>query len=246
MRFRHQLAGPGRRALAWGIDTLIRLVVGVAVLVFISIVQTLVFDELLAGASVGAFLLLIFVLEWLYGVGFEIGLAGRTPGKIVMGLRVVRADGSPARVPDIVLRNFLRAVDYFPVWAPFGDTLAVPTFGIALLVMLLDPRLRRLGDLVGGTVVVVEGRDHIGDDVHIEPPVTEEERQSLPAQVVLSAEELRILEAFVQRRRRLSAERAEELAELYGPALRERTGVQADTWERTLVLAYARATGRDR
>ena len=38
----------------------------------------------------------------------------------------------------------------------------------------------------------------------------------------------------------------EELAWLLGPALSERTGVSADSWERVLVLAYARATGKDR
>ena len=76
--------------------------------------------------------------------------------------------------------------------------------------------------------------------------LTEEERQELPAQVVLSREELRILEDFVRRRRRLSPERAEELAELCAPALAERTGIVAPTAERTLVLAFARATGRDR
>ena len=38
----------------------------------------------------------------------------------------------------------------------------------------------------------------------------------------------------------------EELAELFGPALSERTGVEAPTWELVLALAYARATGKER
>jgi len=244
VRFRHQLAGPGRRAVAWGIDTVLRIVVvliGVFVLSFL-----VVLPSFFSGAGMGLIFLLIFVVEWFYGVGFEIALAGRTPGKWMLSLRVVRVDGSPARVPDLVLRNFLRAVDYFPIWAPLSESFAVPTFGVAVLTMTLDPKLRRIGDLVGGTVVVVEDRDRIGEDVVIDPPVTEEERQELPAQVLLSRDELRILEDFVRRRRRLSKERAEELAELYAPALSERTGVEAPTAERVLVLAFARATGRDR
>ena len=55
-----------------------------------------------------------------------------------------------------------------------------------------------------------------------------------------------MIEEFIRRRPQLSRERAEELAELFGPALSERTGIEADTWERVLVLAYARATGKDR
>ncbi|MFK7927804.1 MAG: RDD family protein [Myxococcota bacterium] len=245
MRFRYQLAGPGRRGIAWAVDTAIR----VAVVVAFAVVLTLVAQvdlETVEGPGVGLLLVLLFAMEWVYGIVFEIALGGRTPGKMVMSLRVLRVDGSPARVPDIVLRNLLRAVDYLPIWAPLGSTLAVPTFGVALLTMVLDPKLRRIGDLAAGTVVVVDTGQRMRSSLVIEPPVTEEERQELPAAVVLSAEELRILEEFIRRRPRLSAERCEELAELFGPALSERTGVQAPTWERVLVLAYARATGRDR
>jgi len=244
VRFRHQLAGPGRRAVAWLIDTVIR--IGIFLLGVAALIPFVTLSEAFSGAGIGLAFLVLFLVEWFYGVIFEIAMNGRTPGKLALSLRVVRADGSPARIPDLVLRNFLRAVDYFPIWAPGTESFAIPTFGIAILTMTLDPKLRRIGDLVAGTVVVVEERERIGEDLVIEPPVTEEERQELPAQVVLSREELRILEDFVRRRRRLSPERAEELAELCAPALAERTGIVAPTAERTLVLAFARATGRDR
>lgn len=235
--------------MAWAIDSVIRVV---AVLAIFAAVVTFIapfasFDaEVISGAGIGFFLVVLFVFEWFYGVAFELALQGRTPGKMALSLRVLRVDGSPARVPDIVLRNLLRAVDYLPIWAPFGDTFALPTFGIAILAMTLDPKLRRIGDLVAGTVVVVDTSGRIRSGLTIDPPVSAEERQALPAHVQLSAEELRILESFIRRRGRLSRERCEELAELFGPALSERTGVTAPTWERVLVLAYARATGRDR
>lgn len=245
MRFRLQLAGPGRRAVAWGIDAAIRTTA--VVLVLLALTPFFALSDLTFGAGVGIFLLFLFLVEWAYGAAFEVALAGRTPGKLALSLRVVRVDGSPARVADLVLRNLVRGVDYLPVFAPFGDGLiAVPLFGVGVFTMFLDPKLRRIGDLVGGTVVIVEDRSSVRDGLRIEPPVSEEERQLLPAQVSLSAEELRILEAFIRRRKRLSAGRAEELAELYGPALAERTGIEAASWERVLVLAYARATGRDR
>lgn len=245
VRFRYQLAGPGRRSLAWALDTAIRIAVVFVVLLALAPLIAVDTDSI-GGAGMGLFLVLLFVMEWVYGIAFEIAFQGRTPGKMALSLRVLRVDGSPARVPDIVLRNLLRAVDYLPIWAPLSATLAVPTFGIAILSMALDPKLRRIGDLVGGTVVVVDTGQRMRGGLVIEPPVTEEERQALPAQVLLSTEELRILEAFIRRRPRLSRERCEELAELFGPALSERTGVRAPTWERVLILAYARATGRDR
>ncbi|TNE85770.1 MAG: RDD family protein [Deltaproteobacteria bacterium] len=232
VQFRYRLAGPGRRAIAWTIDAAIRLVVVMFVGVIVALLAAI---PGLDGIGTGALLVVLFVLEWVYGVFFETILGGRTPGKFLLALRVVREDGAPARFPDFLLRNLLRAVDYLPGF-----------FAIGLASMFLDRRLRRVGDLVGGTVVVVEERDRVRDRAQIDPPVSEEERQALPAGVHLSREELSVLESFVRRRSRLSPERAEELAWLYGPALSERTGVTAPTWERVLVLAYARATGRDR
>jgi uncharacterized RDD family membrane protein YckC len=245
VRFRYQLAGPGRRAVAWGVDLLVRLVVMIGVLVALS--PFMAIDAQLAEATQGLVLVVLFVLEWLYGVLFEVLMQGRTPGKILLSLRVVRTDGSPVRVPDVVLRNLLRAVDYLPVWAPLGaGLLVVPTFGIAIGAMLVDRKFRRIGDMVGGTVVVVDVSERMHAGATIDPPVTEDERQRLPAHVSLGRDEIDVLEAFVRRRGRLPAERAEELAELFGPALSERTGIEAPTWERVLVLAYARATGKDR
>jgi len=165
---------------------------------------------------------------------FELFWSGQTPGKWLLQVRVVRTDGSPVQLPDVVLRNLLWVADFLPA-----------LFGLGVVVMLVDTKLRRIGDLVAGTVVVQEDRGRVLDRVRVMPPVTEEERQSLPAAVELSAEELAILEDFMRRRRTLSAERAEELAGLFGPAVTERFGVEAPTWERVLVLAYARATGKD-
>jgi len=214
------------------IDTLIRGILLFAILVVLS---PLMLVQEVQGIGAGVLLLLLFVLEWGYGVGFEWAMSGRTPGKLVVSLRVVREDGSPGRFADFLLRNLLRSADFLPAF-----------FAVGLVTMFLDRKLRRVGDLVAGTVVVVEQRGSVLGDVLIEPPVTDDERQALPARVDLSREELGIIEEFLRRRSTFSAERAEELAWLFGPALSERTGITAPTWERVLTLAYARATGKER
>ena len=99
---------------------------------------------------------------------------------------------------------------------------------------------------MAGTVVVTEDQAHVLGSVKIEPPISEEERQLLPQSVRLSNDELQVIEAFLRRRKRFTSERAEELASFFGPTLAERTGIEANTSERVLTLAYARATGRDR
>ncbi len=230
--FRHRLAGPGQRCAAWGID------VGVQILLILFLIALLIpFGAVpgLDGVGQGLMMFALFVIQWFYGAVFETLLSGRTPGKLLLDLRVVRVDGSPGQLPDYLLRNLLRSVDFLP-----------SGFGLGVLSMTIDPKLRRLGDLVAGTVVVAEDKAHMLGGVTLDPPVSEAERQALPPRVDLSRSEVAVIEDLLRRRARLSDDRAEELARLLGPSLSERTGVEADSWERVLTLAYARATGRDR
>lgn len=81
----------------------------------------------------------------LYTTAFE-ARGGRTPGKLLTGLRVARIDGRALTLGDAFLRNLLRLL-----WVtPFG-----PAFVLldawSLHVTELD---QRMGDLAAGTVVV--------------------------------------------------------------------------------------------
>ncbi len=180
-------------------------------------------------------MLAAFFVQWFYGLAFEWWMAGRTPGKRAMGLRVVREDGAAASFQDLFLRNLLRGVDALPIAGAIGA-----------LTMWLDPRMRRIGDLAAGTVVVSEDLATMHGPVRVDPPVTEEERQAMPARIPLARHEIALIEELVRRRRQLTEERVEDLAALLGPKLSEQTGLVAPSWRRVLVLAYARATGKDR
>ena len=70
--------------------------------------------------------------------------AGRTPGKQLVGLRVVRTDGTPAGPGPILVRTLLRIVD-FPV-----------LYLVGFVVILVTGRQQRLGDLAAQTHVVAE------------------------------------------------------------------------------------------
>lgn len=70
-------------------------------------------------------------------------LFGATPGKSLTGLCVVRVDGGPLTVRDIVIRNVLRVVDWLPFLYIAGGTLA-----------LFSVNSQRLGDVAAGTTVV--------------------------------------------------------------------------------------------
>lgn len=85
---------------------------------------------------------------------------GQSPGKRLLGLRVVTNDGGPPSLGRLVLRELpWRAPPFFllpisPLPAPL-DLLAVALGGLALLSATDDPRRRTLYDRMAGTAVVL-------------------------------------------------------------------------------------------
>jgi uncharacterized RDD family membrane protein YckC len=135
------LAGVGTRLAAALIDMAIMAAFGM-----------LVFLLAMVGAGIGAeevtlpaAFALMCLLPVLGPMFFEARWRGQTPGKRVMSLRVIARDGTPASGGQLFLRNVLRLVDFLP----FG-------YFAGLAAMFASSQSQRLGDLVGGTVVVRE------------------------------------------------------------------------------------------
>src|SRR5207302_5508706 len=102
---------PGRRALAYLIDAVIRaVIVGLG-----AIIVSLIGGKEGEGFSSGVIFLLLFAVEWGYYVLLESINGGTTPGKRALKLRVVREGGYPVGFLDSVLRNLLRTADFLPV-----------------------------------------------------------------------------------------------------------------------------------
>ena len=92
-------AGVIPRALAFGIDLLIR---GALILTLIMLLAPL------RQLGEGLLLILLFLLNWWYMVLFEVLNQGRSPGKKLLKLRVVQEDGTPIGWANSLLRNLLR------------------------------------------------------------------------------------------------------------------------------------------
>lgn len=144
-------AGVGARAAAYLIDALVLFAAATVLLFSLSLVGSdgllFVFDLAVWGRILVG--LGVFFGLWGYWVASEVLSGGKSLGKHVMGLRVVRADGTPVTALESAVRNLVRAVDFLP----FG-------YAVGLTTMLIDPRQRRLGDLAAGTVIV---RDRVVD-----------------------------------------------------------------------------------
>lgn len=222
----YHLAGPIRRGLAWGIDTLLRgallTLVGVAVGF-----SSAVFGERLEGFKTGIVLVLVFLLEWVYFVVCDVTMSGRSPGKKALGLRVVSAEGLPVSLGDSLLRNLLRGADFLPVGYVLG-----------VVCMLLDARFRRLGDLVAGTLVIYEPRLIYRAPPRLTPPPSQAELAWLPARVELSAAEREAIELFMLRVADLPAARADEIGDILALPLAKRMRLRYSHPARFLGLLY--------
>ncbi len=231
VRFAYPLAGPTRRSVAYLIDLVIRIGIVLVLSLLLALVEVGMggFD----GMSLGAMFLAYFVIDWFYYVFFEVLWSGRSPGKRAVRLRVVGQDGRSLTALDSVLRNLLRAADFLP----FG-------YAVGLVVMGRDPMFRRLGDMIAGTVVVIEEPGRVGERLHLHPPPTLEEFERLPARPPVSNDELDAIELFLRRRGTLAPLREIELAEMIAPIFARRMGFShVHDPVRFLGLIYARARG---
>ena len=147
----YDIAGIGSRGAAAIVDTVIQFV-SVTVLAFgafaAGVVGALfgISGSALGSLMLGLFALAVFIVMAGYYMVFEILWNGQTPGKRLLGVRVMRENGYPIRPVDSVVRNLVRIVDWLP-----------GMYGVGVLTMLLNKRSKRLGDFASGTIVVREG-----------------------------------------------------------------------------------------
>lgn len=237
--FRYELAGPFRRLPAFLIDVVIR-VTAVFVIVFAA---AFIGWGLTGGVGVAVALLGIFLLEWFYGGIFETYWNGQTPGKRVMGLRVLTVDGRPINGLQAVLRNVLRTVDMMPLVPPallVPDSIemgVIPTFLVGLAVATCSRRFQRMGDLVCGTIVVVEDRTWLFGISKIDDPRASQLAEYIPANFVVHRQLSRALATYLERRRFFSPARRREIASHIAKPLIEKFNLPRDTSYDLMVCA---------
>lgn len=212
-----ELAGIGARAFAWLADALCIFLVWVTVLVLYSLAGDLFRDaEALSFAGQVLAVLSVFLAGWGWDVLWETLGGGRTPGKRLAGIRVVRADGGPPGLAESLVRNVLRAVELPLAYAP------------GILAVALGSRRQRLGDVVAGTLVVRQARfdlsryDAAGPDSRSRFP-----QLRTRAQAALDAGGFERLGGFLRRRAELDPGARARLAARLAAALAERAGVDA-------------------
>lgn len=225
--FQYRIAGPFRRLPAYLIDLAIRFGVLGATLVAIGIVFGMADIE---GVGFGLWMLLFFLMTWFYGGFFETIWNGQTPGKRIMHIRVLSADGQAINALQAVLRNVLRAADVLP----FG-------YLLGLLTASMNDRFQRLGDLACGTMVVIEERQWLGGVAQVQDPLVHRLASEIPVGFQPDRALAQTLAAYVGRRLNFPPVRRAQLACYLADPLGEQLGLPADIDpDRLLCALYQR------
>ena len=149
--FSYELAGLGSRFLALAIDLLLQTIVA-AIIFFSALYLESQLHPALSAKWLSSFGLAIvivvtFAIFFGYFIIFEALRGGRTPGKQIMRIRVVRDGGYAVDLGSALIRNLIRILE-----------MALGFYAISAVAALASPENKRLGDMAAGTIVVREGR----------------------------------------------------------------------------------------
>jgi len=138
-----QTASVLARAGAWLIDAIAAVIVFVALLYGVVLNVALVAPGALDAAAGIALVSTVLAVVFLgIPVTVETLTRGRSLGKLIFGLRVLRDDGGPVRLRHAAIRALIAV---FELWSLMGS--------LAFVVSMLNDRGKRVGDFLAGTYV---------------------------------------------------------------------------------------------
>ncbi|MCM8570719.1 RDD family protein [Gramella jeungdoensis] len=201
-------AGIGERILAFFVD----LVIIVVYMIFAGLIM--------AGLNTNSmgemmYYLVLGLPTFLYYLLWETFWDGRTPGKALLQIRVVRKDGSRPAFSNYLIRWLLRIID-----------ISLSSGGVAVVTILLNGKGQRLGDIAAGTTVISERR-RIGIHNTLQVDLPDNYKPKYPQVTVLSDQDMQEIKNLYQNARRegqhhIILSLSEKLAELMDIKIEER------------------------
>lgn len=221
---RFQTAGMGSRAAAMMIDSVILFMVNLTVFIVFGLVifgkdsESFLDTENMALAIV---ILFVFVLNLGYFLLQEAFWSGQTIGKRLMGLRVMRDNGQPITFLGAAIRNLFRMMDGLPMG-----------YFLGAVISFFHPQDKRLGDLVAGTIVVMESRRtarHFRKKTTQQSPHIHDHSQVLQLderqKQLITREDWQLLSSFIERLSSLSPDKRNALGTQLASLLAKKLGV---------------------
>ena len=266
--FQYQLAGPFRRIFAYFLDLGIALGVYAVICTLISFlfaalaipatyIGASALLEALVGILSGLTAIGWFIIYWFYGAYMETQYNGQTLGKRITKMRVITIHGHAIDGVQATLRNFFRLLDLMPlvsVGALFmiepTDTEMdkvlylplIPTCLFGLIVMTINRRYQRVGDLVANTVVVNEEQNRLPSLASFADQRVPQLAELIPTSFVVPATMAKTIAQYVDQRRFLLPQRASEIASHLAIPLLEKFDIPPDTDHDLFVCALYHKT----
>jgi uncharacterized RDD family membrane protein YckC len=240
--FYYELAGLGSRFLALFIDSIIQGVLAFAVLLLFAaatprapaVASALhLSGKNFASLVLAILILLFFVIYYGYFVLFERYWNGQTPGKRLLGIRVVRDGGYPIELMDSIIRNLIRILEF-----------ALGFYFISVISMLASSENKRLGDFAAGTIVV---RDRSMEVYDPKTWLTEAQPTSAATSVAgkVDSRELAVVNMYIARKTSLTPQAARQMAAKIAAMLRPKVGPElADLSDDELITRVAARQSR--
>jgi uncharacterized RDD family membrane protein YckC len=209
-----QVAGIGSRFLAIAVDTVLQVILYITVFMALSLAQVPDFlqNSFVGVAGPALAILFGFSIYWGYFAAFEIFWSGRTPGKRLAGIRVIKETGRPINAFEAIGRNVLRAIDFLPAG-----------YAVGLVCMMLNKYSRRLGDYVAGTIVV---HDKQTEDVRPDWNLDAEAPTGSAPISRITPEELQLIETYLHRRLDLDENIRRDMAHRIVSRIAAKTGLR--------------------
>lgn len=216
------LAGIGSRFLGIAIDTILQFLLYLAgVFAFAYSLDKFGLERYFSWIppSLGPALVILFIfcVYWGYFAFFEIIWKGQTPGKRLAKIRVIHQSGRPMNAYEAIGRNLMRAIDYLPTM-----------YGVGIICMMLNAQHKRVGDYVAGTVVV---HDRKTEDIRPDWETVPQSGTALPELAKATAEDLVLIETYLQRRAQLSPVVRDNTALQIAERIETKTGLRRESNE---------------
>ncbi len=232
--FSYELAGLGSRFLAVTVDMMLQTLILVAILWGVALIASHAPPHMRTArdystpesVAIAFIVAVIFLVYFGYFIAFETLWNGQTPGKKLLGIRVVRDGGFPIDFAASALRNLIRV----------GEV-ALGFYALSAIASILSPENKRLGDMAAGTIVVRDARTSTLAAIRAAASSAAPAARS----TLITAEEQAVIDRFVARRNGLAPDARRRIAADLAKRVRSRVSydLQALADEELLVRLSA-------
>ena len=182
IRIEQNVAGIGERILAFLVD--------LSIIIIYIVIASLIMAGLNDSGSEMMYYFVLGLPSFLYYLLWETFWDGKTPGKALLQIRVVKKDGSRPAFSNYLVRWLLRIID-----------ISITSGGVAVVTILLNGKGQRLGDIAAGTTVISE-KKKVGLHNTLSVDLPENYQPKYPQVTILSDSDIQEIKNLYQQARR--------------------------------------------